>query len=200
MNATCIVIPLQRARVIVGLVLAGAGIGCAIEPDRDFPPPIAPLSPDVRRAIAVAPVVNHTASAEVAQWTYATRRLLIQLLERSQRFDVVEPTDPRATGVVELSFVDVKDEPYLVSVVYAGEQDSNRKRRAVVEVEWRLAGGNASGSRGERLTSHFFREGADPIETPTVVELESGSFWETPFGNATRANLDLVVRRLAASP
>jgi hypothetical protein len=186
-----------RRPSFVGLAFVLLLSGCAVHPDPDTPPPLLPREPAARTKVIVAPIENATASAEVAQWTSATRRFLVELLERSRNFEVVEAGAPGAAGTLFLKYTDVRDEPWLESVTFGAEQNLNRKRRAVVEMEWRFVAGSGALTAGERLSGDFLREGDEPIVLPTQDELEAGSFWESPFGAAARGNLDLVVRRLA---
>lgn len=191
-------LPLVVVRRLAGaaIVLACAA-SCAVEPDPDTPSPIAPADPAARRRVVVAPIENATASVEVAQWTAATRRFLVALLERSKNFEVVEPGAPGVAGTIVLRYTDVRDEPWLETVTFGAEQNVNRKRRAVVEMDWRFIAGSGALTAGERVVGDSLREGDLPLELPTQDQLESGAFWESPYGAATRGNLDLVVRTLA---
>ncbi len=187
--------------VFLGFATGFATVGCSIHADPDQLPPIAPRPAGERRDIVVAVVENATASAEVAQWSYETRRYIVELLGRTRAFTVVEPSKggsgPAAPTLV-VRFTDVRDEPYLMTLVYGDEQQVNRKRRAVVAMAWQLVAPTGAKIDGSTLESDELREGAEPIVLPTPAELECGSFWESPFGVATRENLDRIVRDVAS--
>lgn len=180
-------------RAFSGLALLGSLAACSIHADPDFPPPIEPLAAEARTPIVVAPFENASPSPEVAQWSYSTRRFLEALLDRSRRFTVLPSATP-GVRTLHVRFVDVRDEPYLESVVFAGEQRTGVKRRAMVAIEWNLEG--AGGTPSQLVADHLV-ESADPLELPTADQLESGSFWESPFGTATREALDHLVRDLS---
>lgn len=190
-SVVCSVV-LRLVRGMIAFALVVAAVGCSIGPDPDFPPPIEPLAPEARAKIAVAPVLNVSPSAEVAQWSYATRRYLMALLERTRRFEVV-PEGTLGAPLLEVRFTDVKDEIYLESVVFAGEQRTGQKRRAMVALEWSVVGDSRPASQ---LVSDELFESPEPLELPTPDQLESGVFWESPFGVATRENLDHLVREV----
>lgn len=188
--------PFRPARLLALLCCVGAITGCRIEPDPDFPPPLSPKSPEARTRVVVAPVENAAPSTEVAQWTFSTRRVLVELLRKSKNFEVVEAGTAGTAGTIFLRFTDVRDEPWLETVTFGAEQSVNRQRRAVVEMDFRFVAGSGAHTAGERLLADALREGEEPIPIPTQDQLESGSFWESPYGSATRENLDLLVRRL----
>ena len=112
---------------------------------------------------AVAPIANETPSPTVAQWSYATRRLLVELLERSRRFVVVDPEREPAEKTLVLRFVDVRDEVFNESVVYGREQLTGVQRRAVVEMEW------SAGGAPELLISHDYSPGSVPLALAAVT-------------------------------
>ncbi len=179
-------------------VSIGSG-ACSIQPDPDFPPPLAPLPPDQRVSIRVEPVENASPSAAVAEWSYPTRLYVEQLLERTRRFKIAAEGEVPTGGVLRVRFTDVRDEAFLETVVFNAEQQRNRKRRAIVEMDWKFEP-TAGASRGSKLISDELKEGGTPLDLPTRDQLTSGSFWETPYGIATREDLDSMVRQLASSP
>jgi hypothetical protein len=185
--------PTAALRLAVALVVAPALATSCVGPDPEFPPPIAPQPRAAWTRIEVAPVINEAPSPTVAQWSYETHRTLEHLLTRSRRFEV---TGEGGGGLrLDVRFVDVRDEAYNETIVFGREQEIGAQRRAVVEMRFRVGDGPF-----ETVISEEFQDGALPLPLPTAAELESGSFFETPYGRAIRKNLDLVVRRLAAGP
>lgn len=180
------------------LAIALGWLGC-VTADPEFLPALKPLPPRMRTRIAVADIGNDTPSAGVAGITSASTRMLVQLLERSQRFDVVPPGGEAAGGVdvLRVTFKDLQDEVLQDTVVYDRAQVVGIRHRAVVQLEWQLAAADGNPKGAGQIVGDQVRLLPDPLELPTPEQLESQAFWESPFGSATREALDSIVREAA---
>ncbi|MFG0317344.1 MAG: hypothetical protein ACF8XB_08735 [Planctomycetota bacterium JB042] len=178
----------------VALALVGAA-GACIGPDRTLPPPIRPVVPSDRIRLAVPPTRNESPLAVVADVTAETNRMLAALLERTGRFVPADDAGFR----LETAVTAVRDEDATESVVFEDAGRFGLRRRAVVEMSYRLV--DAAGRTLVRgaVSGDDVVIGADSLPPPERRSLETGAFWNTTLGRATRDALDALVREIAES-
>ncbi len=183
-----------RRRDALALGLALVGVGC-IGPDRTLPPPIRPVVPADRIRLAVPPTRNESPLAVVADVTAETNRMLGALLERTGRFVPADDAGFR----LETSVTAVRDEDATESVVFRHAGRFGLRRRAVVEMSYRLL--DASGRTLVRgaVSGADVVIGTDALPSPQRGSLETGAFWNTTLGRATRDCLDALVREITES-
>jgi hypothetical protein len=153
-----------------------------------------------RPPVAVGDVVNAAPSARVAELTGATTAMLRVLLERSREVVVLPATPPGAGGPerascrIDAAITDLRDEPAGDGAEPGSADPADLRRRAVVTMQYavldRAGGVLADGT----LTGDWVEFGAGPLPFPSADDLASGAYWVSPYGRATRACLDELVR------
>jgi len=181
-------------RTFVGLALGLLMVAC-IGPDETLPPPILPVTPAARITIEVPPTLNESPLAVVAGLTAATNRMLVATLERSGCYT---PADG-ARFRLETAITSIRDEDATEGVVHSDAKAIGQRRRAVVEMRYRVLDARGTVLLDGAVSGTDESLGAAPIALPKRHELETGAYWETTVGRATRACLDAMVRRMTES-
>lgn len=184
---------------VSAFVLAIATLSGCVGVDPDAPIPLLPLPPEARTVVRVEPMANEASSAEVAAVTSASTEMLRSLLVRSRRFSLVRDHGPAPGFSIETAITAFRDDDAAESLVYDSAQTANPRRVAVVEIRWRqadsagrtLAEGVATGT-DERIGTRW-------LGLPDADDLESGAYWNAPFGRATRAALVEIVKTVSGA-
>lgn len=180
---------------LLGLQAPLVDLGC-VRPMPDGDPPIEPLELEMRTALEVAETRNQSPVPVVAQLTSATHDLLIQVLERSKRFRVVDG-DRQPHYRLHTSILEFRDEDASEGVRYGFTDRASSRRRAVVELKYQLLGPAEQVFLEGVVSGDVLQLGVTELVLPGTVSLETGAFWNTPFGQATRICVDRVVREIS---
>ncbi len=178
----------------LGFLLAGASPCGCVAPEMGRAPPIESVDPAQRVSIRVLDTHNESPIAAAAGLTAATNALLVQLLERTGRFQATAPTE-NARFRLETSITALRVDVVGEGVTYRGSPLASTRRRAVVEMKYRLGDGQRVFLEGELAGDYEVANKA--IEAPSELELRTGAYWNTPFGSATRECLDKLVRTIS---
>lgn len=175
------------------LALVCVASGCLGE-DITAPRPIQPWPEPQRAWIGVAEMKNEAPSPEGAAITVEATSMLRTLFARSERFrvavDAAAPVRYRLeTTLIEFHDVDAQD-----TIVFEKAQSYGRKRRAVVEVHYRLIGLGNNELQSRVARGSVLCDSERPLDLPSPTSLETGAFWHSEFGRATRECLDKMVR------
>lgn len=175
------------------LALVCVAGGCIGE-DITAPRPIQPWPEAQRVRVGVDEMKNEAPSPEGAAITVEATSMLRTLLARSERFHVT--TEPGATvryriatTLIEFHDVDAQE-----TIVFEKAQSFGRKRRAVVEVHYRLIGLGDHELASRIARGSVLCDTEKPLDLPTPTSLATGAFWHSEFGRATRECLDQMVR------
>ncbi len=174
------------------VALALLGISACVGPDTTLPPPIESLPAPGRRALAVSPTRNDSAMALAAELAAPTHAMFATLLGRTRRFRV----EDEATVRVETAITSIVDEDAAESVVYDRAYAPDPVRRAVVAMTYVVRGAGDRVLLEGTLRGESEVRGTTAIGPPSRVDFETGAYWNSPFGRATRHCLDQLVRRL----
>ncbi|MBI4880623.1 MAG: hypothetical protein HY812_13340 [Planctomycetes bacterium] len=178
----------------LGILLAGPCLCGCVAPDTDRAPPIRRVDPLERVSVRVLETRNESPSAQAAGLTAATHALLVQLLERTGRFEAAGAGE-QARFVLETSITALRVDAVEEGVIYRDAPAAGARRRALVEMKYRLGD-------GQRVFLEGDLDGAcdvvnRPINAPGEQELRTGAYWNMPFGIATRRCLDKLVRTIS---
>ncbi|MFH0945473.1 MAG: hypothetical protein V2A76_09785 [Planctomycetota bacterium] len=179
----------------LGLLLMTMLSGC-MGPDRDLPDPIEPVNIERRTPVIVRETLNESPIAVVAELTDATRAMLERLLERTGRFEACAE-EQAARYYLETAIVAFQDDDASEGVIFGQAKSIGHRRRAVVEMTYRLLDQGQGVFLDGLLRGDTLVTGVDRLEVPTVEQVESGAYWNSPFGLATRDCLDRLVRDLS---
>lgn len=168
--------------------------GC-VSADPTLPPPIVAVPPASRIRVAVPPTRNESPLAVVAELTAETNRMLVAVLERTGRF----VADDGAAFRLETSITAVRDEDAGEGVVYREAEDFGLRRRAVVEMSYRVVDGAGRTVVRGSVAGDEIALGRREVPTPRLTDLETGAYWNSTLGRATRACLDAMVREITES-
>ncbi|MBK6940204.1 MAG: hypothetical protein IPH13_08360 [Planctomycetes bacterium] len=175
------------------LALVCVAGGCISE-DTTALRPIQPWPESQRVWVDVDEMKNEAPSPEGAAITVEATAMLRTLLARSERFLVA--TDPAApvryriaTTLIEFHDVDAQE-----TIVFEKAQSFGRKRRAVVEIHYRLIGLGGLDLASRVARGSVLCDTERPLDLPTPTSLTTGAYWHSEFGRATRDCLDQLVR------
>ena len=169
-------------------------LGC-VGPDEDRLPPYEPLPAAARTPIYLSPTENVTASPRVADVAAPTRDMLATLLERTRRFVVV--ADPAGASRLDTAVDIYLDQAIESTVVHGSAGGLTPERHASVGLMFRWSDPTGAVLDAGEVTGTA-RELRDPLPLPKLDDLESGAYWNSTYGRATRDGLDRLIRRLAA--
>lgn len=184
------------AFVLWPLVLAPPALLACVQQDPYREEPIWPLDVEVRTPLLVTEIENRSPEALVAGLTADSRALLLELLARSKRFRVVAAGDA-ARYRLETAIRSFREEDRSESVIHARATTEGRRRAAVVELSYRLVDPGGRVFVEGLVVGESLELGVERLAVPRLQDLETGAFWNSPYGLATRSCLDQVVRVLA---
>ncbi len=187
-----------RASLVVALVCTSA---CIWRDPGGGTTPIESLPLDERAPLTVSTMRNETPNAIVAGFTRGSTVLLEELLRTTRRFVVVDSAAPAAAAAgalrLDTEITSYRDEDAGASVIYLQAQSANRRRRAAVEMHWSLVGKDGSIVDQGTVAGNYEQLDVREIAVPQPESMESGAYWNSPFGRATRDCLDGIVRRIS---